>query len=410
MALSASCDALYFPAEPRDNVVTLCWTPQEAPLQPNTTVLYKVKCTAPQLFHVQPRYGGLVLADATGTATPAPSQTTTITFGLRGGGGGGADGEDDGAAAPSAVSRHTTRGASATPGGGGGGPAYQERFAVEYVVVQSEPLALQQIHGSLGDAARLTEVVKNMWSLIASGAIPRAHLGAQATLHLKVYTINVVLHPSDPAPGGDGAKIVVPPEARLVPPGSAADRHGGGGGRGDKGGQSPPAAPPPSSRQPGSDGADRQGSTASSAASRRKPADELRALRDEINTMRRESVAPGSSNGGGSARNTASPVAMTPSNKTRSSEVLAAAAPSSAVVSAGGKSSGDQVMRFAGAGADKQRAGGIKVYVVLAVMLALYVCLLWMRRGATHAGESGAVAAPSNAVQVSSRDVKLVSE
>lgn len=416
MALIASCNALYFPREPRDNILKVRWNAQDTPLEPNTSVIFKIKCTAPHLFHAMPRYGALLLADATGAVTPSSSQTTTITFSLRESQGGGA-----GDISPTGVSRQTastttrtSRASSATPGG----PAYQERFAIEYVMIKSEPLAFQQISSSVADAARLTEVVKNMWSLVASSAIPRAHLGVQAGINLKVYMENVVLQPSDPAPsGGDEAtKIVVPPEACLVLP-MASERRCRSVHDVTRPGRSRPALDPSPRLYSGGDGADHLGGT--SSVFRRKPTDELRALREEINTMRRESTTPHSAVGG-SVRNSSSPSSNTPTSKPRGHEGTAAMQPLPAHRAAGTSSYENLIMKFDLGGA-ASRAGdpaaqkeGLKVYIVLLLMVALYVCLLFMRRGATHAegvkngsGNRAEAAEERYAVQLSSREVQM---
>lgn len=417
MALIASCNALYFPREPRDNVLKMRWNAQDAPLEPNTSVIFKVKCTAPHLFHAQPRYGALLLADPTGAATPSSNQTATITFSLRGSHSGGA-----GDVSPTDVSRQTaptttrtSRASSATPGG----PAYQERFAIEYVMIKSEPLAFQQILNSVADAARLTEVVKNMWSLVASGAIPRAHLGVQAGINLKVYMENVVLQHSDPAPSGgnEATKIVVPPEACLVVP-MASERHGRSAQDVTYRARTQPGLEPSPRLYSGGDGANHLGST--SSVSRRKPADELRALREEIDIMRRESATPRST-AGGSVLHNSSPSSNTPNSKPRGQEGAAAMEPPSAYHAAGDSSYEDLIMKFdLGDAASRpgaptaQKREGLKVYMVLLLMVTLYVCLLFMRRGATHAEDvksgsgNGAVAAEERyALQLSPRETQV---
>ncbi|AIN95496.1 hypothetical protein LPMP_050540 [Leishmania panamensis] len=407
MALTASCDALYFPSDPRDNVLTVRWSAQDAPLLPNTSVIFKIKCTAPHLFHAQPRYGALLLADTAGASMPSSNQMTTITFSLRGN-----HGDGDGGISPSGGSRQTaSRASSATPGG----PAYQERFAIEYVLIKSEPLAFQQILSSLADAARMTEVVKNMWSLIASGAIPRTHLGVQGGINLKVYMENVVLQSSDPAPnGGDEAtKVIVPPEARLVVP-IESERHSGSVADATNSRRTQATVSPSPRLYSGGDVAHHQGST--SLVARRKPSDELRALREEINTMRREPVTQ-SSAAGGTVRNSLSPSANTPNSQARGNQGSAAVEAFSAPRVAGASSSDNLIMKFnlggvvgrVDAPAAAQR-GGLKVYMVLTLMFALYISLLFMRRGATRAVESGKhgcgtgthEAANSCALQVSS--------
>ena len=413
MSLAASCENLYFPAEQFDNVVALKWNTNDTPLEPNTSVIFKVKSTAPQLFHVVPRYGAILLADATGATVQNSSKATAITFGLRehhtGAEGEGGAGNKNGAggAAPSTPSRvstaRTSRAASAAPNGG---PAYQERFAVEYVMIKSEPLAFQQIFNSLTDHSKLTEVVKNMWSLVASGAIPRAHLGVQASINMKVFMVNVVMKQSDPAPvGGDETtKIVVPPEARLVST--------NGQGRVSVHNQSTAT-----SRRV-SEAASTANSTPSS--SRRKAVDELRALKEEINLMRRDSGAFPSSHASPSTANTpssqrtADPRRLTDSlSPPHKSAASAAALP--AVMDE------DVIMKFdygVGVNADgKPKKKGLKVYLVLMIMFTLYVLLLSMRRGATHNMKAVAVVpetgkevdnatANAFAVQVSSRELE----
>ncbi|KAG5487616.1 hypothetical protein LSCM4_08061 [Leishmania orientalis] len=392
MALTASCDALYFPREPRDNVLTLRWSAPDAQQQPNTSVIFKVKCTAPHLFHALPRYGALLLADATGVAMSSSDQTAAITFSLRGRHSGG---DDDGGMSPSGVNRRATpattrmsRASSATPGG----PAHQERFAIEYVTVKSEPLAFQQMLNSRADAARLAEVVKNMWSLVSSGAIPRAHLGAQAAINLKVYMENVVLKRSDPAPsGGDEAmKIVVPPEARLVAP-AALERRGRQAHDATEYSRTRPGAAPSLRLSSGGDGEGGQGST--SSVSRRKSADEMRTLREEISTMRRESLTPPGA-ASGSVFNISSPSTSTPSNQPPGREGTAAVKVSSAPRADGISDCDDLIMKLDLGGTDRRTVApaakeeGLKVYIVLLLMFALYVSLLFIRRSVTRGVES----------------------
>ncbi|KPA80831.1 hypothetical protein ABB37_04258 [Leptomonas pyrrhocoris] len=408
MSLSLSCDGLYFPAEPYDNITTLKWNPGGTPLEPNTSVIFKVKCTAPQLFHVVPRYGAIPLADATGTSVQPASKATTITFGLRehhagaeeengaaGGNGTAVSAMNRGAASPQA-----SRATSAAPGG----PPYQERFAVEYVMIKSEPLAFQQIFNSLADHRKLTEVVKNMWSLVASSAIPSAHMGTQASINLKVFMENVVMNRNDPAPPGrdEATKIVVPIEARLVAP-NAHERAS----RTD--GHNPSSA----ASHKTSENASATASTPPS--SRRKAVDELRALKEEINLMRRDSSA--SQNG--SPQNAASTpttqrsadarrVLDSLSPPPRNSSSPAAAAAASPLPAVEGE---DIVMKFDYGGDDskggvgaKEKKRGLKVYLVLALMFALYTSLLVMRRGTKHS--SVEVSDNAYAVQVSSREVE----
>ncbi|KAG5487062.1 hypothetical protein LSCM1_07732 [Leishmania martiniquensis] len=392
MVLTASCDALYFPSEPRDNVLTLQWSTQDAPQEPNTSVIFKVKCTAPQLFHALPRYGALLLADATGAAMSSSNQMATITFSRRENHSGG---DGSGGASPSAVNRQAaptmtrpSRASSATPGG----PLYQERFAIEYVVISSEPLAFQQILSARADTARLTEVVKNVWSLIASGAIPRAHLSTQAGINLKVYMENVVLQRSDPAPsGGDEAtKIVVPPEARLVP--VASERRGRQAHDATDSSRSRPVGAPSPQLSSGGYGAGGPGSV--SPAPRRKPADELRVLREEINSMRRESVTS-TGTASGSVLSSYSPPVSAPNNQPRGREGTAAVKAPSTPGAAGANSCDDLIMKFdlggrgSGGGACAANKEGLKVYVLLLLMLALYGGILFMRRSATRDIESG---------------------
>ncbi|KPI83016.1 hypothetical protein ABL78_7963 [Leptomonas seymouri] len=377
MSLTPSCANLYFPAEPRDNVVALRWDASDAPLEPNTSVIFKVKCTAPQRFHVTPRYGALLLADVMGATVQYSNKVAEIVFGLRENHVGAAEkqgGTAGNGALPSAMSRaSTSRMASVTPGG----PAYQERFSIEYVVIKSEPLAFQQILNSLTDYAKLAEVVKSMWSLVASGAIPRAHIGAQASINMKVFMENVVLNRNDPPPdGGDGAaKIVVPPEARLVVP-------------------TPPNRQSRTSSHNQSSAMSRRtsenatpGGTPSS--SRRKAVDELRALKEEIHLMRRDS----SSSLNGSPQNLTSPhTASTPSAQRTSDarQPVGALSPSQNATAVESPPAGeyeDVIMKFdygreyASGDGEKQ---GLKVYVVLAIMFTLYVLLLILRRGSKH--------------------------
>jgi hypothetical protein len=415
MSLVPSCENLYFPAEPRDNVLALRWSTNDAPLEPNTSVIFKVKCTAPQLFHVLPRYGAILLADATGALVQSSNKATEITFGLRENHAGTEENNNGGGGvSPSAMNRASTarpsRASSAAPGGGG--PTYQERFAIEYVVIKSEPLAFQQIFNTLADHGKLTEVVKSMWSLVASGAIPRAHLGVQASINMKVFMENVVLNKNDPAPNGgeEVAKIVVPAEARLVVPSAhvqgshTSSRH---------------QLSSATSRRPSETNPSATNSTPPS--SRRKAVDELRALKEEINLMRRDSstlhstsspnaTAAGAPNTQSAAEARQLMDSLSPPQKTAAA---AAAAPAAAIVE------GEEVIMTFDLGSDgassasKKKTKGLKVYLVLAMMFILYTFLLIMRRGATHSVEAitagtakGKGTANPYAVQISSRSLE----
>ncbi|KAG5511420.1 hypothetical protein JKF63_07383 [Porcisia hertigi] len=400
MTLTASCDALYFPVEPRDNIVTVQWSAVDASLAPNTSVIFKVKCTTPQLFRALPRYGALLLTDAIGAAMPTLNQRTAIRFTLRPNHSGGGD-DDGGSHRNSILSQQAaSRVSRPTPSG----KAYQERFAIDYVVIKSEPLAFQRILNNFTDAAQLTGVVKGIWSLTDSGAIPRAHLGSQGAISLKVYMENVVLRLSDPAPAGcnEATKIVVPPEACLVMP-SSSEPHVPNSHYVTKAGHRQPASS--ASEQPPSSESKAGHKNGTLAAARRKSTDELRALQEEINTMRSESLTPRST-AMASVRNSYSPCANTPNNPLCTRDGIdAMGTPAASFAPATATSSNyldDLIMKIdLGAAPVVKTQRGLKVYVVLLLMFVLYVFLLLLRRiggrGGRHDRQSRVVGATDKA-------------
>eukprot|EP00796_Vickermania_ingenoplastis_P002167 gene2167-1336_t len=188
-AADPSCDTLYFTKEPLDNVVTLDYSQgSDAALQPYATAIFKVKCTAPQSFHVVPCYGAVLLRDEAGEK-PMGYTGGGITFSL--------------------IRKDGVR------------PPTSERFSVEYHVLQQEPVTFKKVSESLADPTQQAHTAKWAWSLVSSQALPRAHVGPKLSIPLKMVLEGV-------------EKLTIPSNARLVPrsrsgaaaPGDAAEIRG----------------------------------------------------------------------------------------------------------------------------------------------------------------------------------------
>ncbi|KEG08161.1 hypothetical protein DQ04_07861030 [Trypanosoma grayi] len=196
MTLVASCNALYFPDPPMDNIITLSWQRQEgAVLAACSCVIFKVKSSSPKSFHVLPRYGALLLTDASGNpCTPCSAQ---ITFGLR-------------AAATDAVSEAATTTMRRLPHSAAGSHPHQERFAIEYAILAAARPTYERIVQAVAGGERLTEVVRSVWELVASGA-QRSVRGSP--ISLKAHMEGVTM---DSSKAGRHGVVVVPPTAHLV--------------------------------------------------------------------------------------------------------------------------------------------------------------------------------------------------
>ncbi|CAD2222462.1 hypothetical protein AGDE_10784 [Angomonas deanei] len=331
MTLKASCDALYFPDTPRDNIIQLTWEKGSTPLESLSLLIYKAKCTAPHLFHVLPRYGAILLTTANGAALPG---TGTISFGLR---------------EPQSTHAEGNSAVTATPSNSGT-KKYQERFALEYLVIHSETAAHQQISQVGGDPTRTSEVVKSIWSMVTSRTIPSSHVGAKGGVNLKVYMQNVVLSTESPRPGC----IIVPDTAQLVSP-SLQDRLSG-----DRSPNSAAHYSPTASSHRGSVG----GTSAATIEN------ELRALREEITTLKAETTPSRSvadSNSPASVSESGTPLAM------RS-------------LVQGGFGGGDSRIMdypFPVASGTPKKKSGLKLSRLLLIMLVFYIlCVLLFRTSA----------------------------
>lgn len=422
MPLVASCDALYYPEQPLDNVIGLHWEADEgeserrssvsAP-EPSTSLVFKVKSTAPQLFHVRPHYGALLLADPAAMATAKHLQSTTLQFGLRsnyeaaadGGGGGGGGGGGLGTS-PGDAATVATRRTAPYSGDSPSAARPQERFVIDYTVVSSEPLAYQQIAQALHDPAKLTEVVKSIWALISSGAVTRSHVGPRRGIGLNVYMSKVFLSEADAASEASasdaaGRPVIVPPNAKLIPCSLIDRTSGSGSGNGNSPSRATQRVLSPS--------------TASSASAAVSPAkkggggggggDAMRLLKEEVKALRQEARSPQDS----SSRN------VTPNNNSSSPlRTLPEAASSAGKPSFEGQGDADDdiLMKVnldpdaAGLSVDgkPRKKKGVKLYLLLAIMFAVYVLCLFMRRG----GEGSAVLGKesgSNAAQSASHDL-----
>lgn len=321
MSLEPSCSSLYFPTNvPRDNIIKLQWKDDDNASEwrkPYTMVIYKVKCTSPQLFHVLPRYGALLVADASGNP-PQGFKGGNIVFALK----------ENYAQARDESPAQTT---PSTPQSSGAG-RYQHRFSVEYILIRNEPLVYQQVVQSLSDQVRLTDVVKNVWSLVSANAITASHVGKKAALSIKAYTENVVLSADDPSPtGNEQTKVVVPKEATLMQP-SLHERL---------------TTAAPRNTESG------------------KPTDELRALKEELHTLRTDRGSLSGASGGRSPSLSDGGGAQQPAQPGSAEDILMK-----------GPCDDEQPD-----GSPAKKKKGLKLYLVIVIMFVVYVITLFSTRG-----------------------------
>ncbi|KAH9588815.1 hypothetical protein LSM04_009700 [Trypanosoma melophagium] len=198
MVLVPSCSGIYFPDTPMDNILTLTWQCNEGEAPgPYSFIVYKVKSSAPQLFYVIPRYGALLVSDASGKSLH-PS-AVDITFGLR----------PTTGDAPSEITMSTLPPQRrSSPSVALSGASHQERFAIEYFLLSGDRPAYERIANVLAADGGLTKVVRAVWEHIPSN-VPRC-----MPINLKVFMSGVTM---DSSRANDGM-TVVPPEAKLTRP------------------------------------------------------------------------------------------------------------------------------------------------------------------------------------------------
>ncbi|ESL06899.1 hypothetical protein TRSC58_05419 [Trypanosoma rangeli SC58] len=202
MALVASCGGIYFTETPVENIITLTWQVKEgsgAP-PPYSSVIFKVKSSAPKLFYVHPRYGALLVTDD--ASRPREACSTQVTFGLR----------------PVVTDTSSEIAATAalptanSPGGGGGhGHTYHERIVFESMYIPGNRAAYERLSHGLAAEGRFSEVVRSVWELAVGGTHQAVRC---APISLKVYMEDVT---TDSSKKGEGV-VVVPPTAKLVRP------------------------------------------------------------------------------------------------------------------------------------------------------------------------------------------------
>ncbi|RNE95783.1 uncharacterized protein Tco025E_09915 [Trypanosoma conorhini] len=200
MTLTASCGAIYFTETPVENIITLTWQVKEggeAPA-PCSSVIFKVKSSAPKLFYVHPRYGALLLADAAGR--PRDASGVQVTFGLR----------PVATDALSDVAATTAPPTEMSPVGGGGN-GYHERIVIESLYIPGDRVVYERLSQGLAAGVHLSDLVRGVWDAVAGGAHSAVRGGP---ISLKVYTDGVT---TDAGRKGEGV-VVVPPTARLVRP------------------------------------------------------------------------------------------------------------------------------------------------------------------------------------------------
>lgn len=386
MSLAVSASGIYFPDVPRDNVLQLQWREARAALTsrgPSTLVVFKLKCSFPQLFYVRPRYGVLLLLDESGMVLEPSSSTpnslhaaaeTSVVVGRR---------EYYQSIAKNDTAT-TLAPASSTRRSG-------ERFAVEYALLSGDGNTFRQIAQALDNYRRLTDTVKNTWAMIDSGTIAAARIGVRDVVSLRVYMGNVVLQESSPRP--DGKCTVVPPGVTLIPlslQDSANERL---------------------TNTPCSTATANVRTNPSSTPARLGAVD---ALQEEIDGLREEVR----STPGGSNRNyygVSPPRAHSDSDPFLQSNLQGEAAngiiKGTAVASSNGPSvsiqtpakdnrrpgppdsddrTGDLLMQLTTQGSGARGTKGLKIYLVLLLMFTVYCIMLWIRRGrATAATTSG---------------------
>lgn len=420
MPLLASCKGLYFPATPCDNIIDLVWSDDSTyhdgsggggvASTPNTILVFKVKSTAPQLFHVRPHYGGMLLTGPSGSTRRGDATRTSVLFGLR------SNYNDEGGGGPSGGTSAATRQYAGGGGGNGGkdgksGGRHPERFVVDYAVIKAEPLAYQQMADALADPSRTADVVKSIWGLVSSNAISRDSIAVTGNVALKAYLDNVFVSAAEAQKASSSLSTstlspsrrptIVPSNARLVPLSLTAGRRGSaqrssaGRSTGSGGGGSP------------GNGGD-NGSGGGAAAT-----DELRALRGEIQALRHEVHSPNNSDSGAFGAtssphrqhsNTSSQQQLQPGQLSAAASGIRNRATSGANANNrnGGLADPDDILmklqldpdvaRIAADGTS-ERKKGMKLYLLLAAMFAVYVMCMLVRRMSGPSGKSGAAAA-----------------
>lgn len=170
MALTLSCDTLFFTKAGLDNIVTLQWSGVDS--APCSTAVFKVKCSSPQLFHVVPCYGAMLLVDERGDR-PSGYKGGSITIAMS--------------------SRKEEAASPAT-----------ERFSIEYYILKEEPFTYQRINSSLSNPQQQAQAAKAAWSLITSDTLLKSHVSPKSSLSIRVKI------------EGEEA-LDIPSNARLVP-------------------------------------------------------------------------------------------------------------------------------------------------------------------------------------------------
>ncbi|RNF03431.1 hypothetical protein TraAM80_05728 [Trypanosoma rangeli] len=202
MALIASCGGIYFTETPVENIITLTWQVKEGggASPPYSSVIFKVKSSAPKLFYVHPRYGALLVTD--GAGQPHEACRTQVTFGLR----------PVVTDTPSEIAATTAQPIATSPGGGGGyNHSCHERIVFESMYIPGCRAAYEPLLHGLAAEGRFSEVVRGVWELVVGGT----HQAVRgAPISLKVYMEGVT---TDSSKKGEGV-VVVPPTAKLVQP------------------------------------------------------------------------------------------------------------------------------------------------------------------------------------------------
>ncbi|ORC85041.1 uncharacterized protein TM35_000381160 [Trypanosoma theileri] len=345
MALVPSCSGIYFPEPPMDNILTLAWKNKEGDVPgPYSCVVYKVKCSAPQLFYVIPRYGALLVSDGSGKSLRPCA--VNITFGLR----------PTTGDAPSEVTMSTLppqRRPSTSVALSAG--SHQERFAIEYFLISGDRPTYERLAQVLAAESGLTEVVRDVWEHISSTA-PRT-----TPINLKVFMSGVTMDNSK----ADSGMIVVPPEAKLTRP--SLHEHmmrrasGSSHTRDNNASHSVPRV---------------------SERSKSGGASELRALKLGIDALRHEYTTPGAT----SARvpDMSGAVGMTSAS---SNNVITCNSNGNGLYPPPGDTGADMIMRIPEGNNDfiKQKKDGLPLIYVLAAMFGTYVIsMLFWRRGSDN--------------------------
>lgn len=196
MSLVPSCDTLYFTRSPVENLITLHYQQQSVPLPPFSTAVFKVKCSSPQLFHVVPCYGAVLLSNREG-AKPVGYKGGNITFSLNQPHA--ARGEAGGVASSAAAAAATL---------------HSERFCIEYYVLREEEFTYKKIHSSLSNPSQQAQAAKAAWSLISSNTLPKSHVSDKGLISLSVKV------------EGEEGSLEIPPAARLTTPSSRNETNG----------------------------------------------------------------------------------------------------------------------------------------------------------------------------------------